>query len=45
MSRPRLQRLLHRLGAVLCLVFVDPGPMLAQTDVDAGLQQWCERNP
>jgi hypothetical protein len=43
--RPRLQRFLHHLAGVLCLMFVDPGPPLAQADVDNGLRAWCERNP
>jgi hypothetical protein len=45
MPRPRVRRFLHRLGDMLCFVFVDPGPVLEQAEVDKGLQAWCERNP
>jgi hypothetical protein len=43
--RPRIRRLLHRLGDLLCAVFVDPGPPISQADADAALVPWCERNP
>jgi hypothetical protein len=43
--RRRIARILDRLGALLCAVFVDPGQPLEQADIDAAFVPWCERNP
>lgn len=43
--RRRIRRLWHRFGGVLCAVFVDVGPTLTQSDVDAAVERWCKRNP
>jgi hypothetical protein len=42
--RRRIARILDRLGALLCAVFVDPGPPIEQAEVDAGYDVWAPHN-
>lgn len=42
--RPRIARLLDRLGDLLCAVFVDPAPPLSQAEVDASFDAWAPHN-
>jgi hypothetical protein len=42
--RRRVARFLDRLGDLLRAVFVDPGPVLSQADIDAGVAEWAKYN-